>query len=301
MDKSKNFLPSKKFITSVLVILVIIGIFFAIRGLFSLLFKKGSGDQSNNSKVEMTVGTIIQKDSNKNGIPDWEEYLWGLDPYKNGPENKEFILSKKRILEKSGIISPYNESASITQNELLSRQFFATIISLQQTGNFNEETIMSISENIGQNIIPESIPDIYTKNMLIISSDSKESNIEYQDSLTDIIENYSDSDLGEELTLIVQGLNLNDPQALYSAITVSNSYESLAEELISIKVPQSIANTHLSLANNYKKVGLTIKELVKMMSDPLMGMRTIINYKKYSEALSLDLEKMSNILQQIVI
>jgi hypothetical protein len=301
MNNINKYLPSKKFLNSLLIIIVILIIFFMIKGIISLFKNKKTDTNNKKAKIEMTVGTVIQKDSNNNGIPDWEEYLWGLDPTKNGQENKEFILSKKRTLEKSGAISPYDESASITQNELLSRQFFATIISLQQTGNFNDETIKSISENIGQNIIPENIPDIYTRNMLIISTDSKESNMNYHTSITDAISKYSDSDLGEELTLIIQGLNMNDPQALYSAITISNSYESLSQDLINIKVPQSIASTHLSLANNYKKVGLIIKELVKMMSDPLIGMRAIINYKRYNEALALDLEKISNILQQIVI
>lgn len=296
MDKSKNFLPSKKFITSVLIILVIIGVFFVIRGIFSL-FRKGSGGLSNNSKVEMTVGTIIQKDSNKNGIADWEEYLWGLDPNRNGPENKEFILNKKRTLEQGGVMFTPDDSKSITENEMLSRQFFATIISLQQTGNLNEENLASIAESIGQEVKIIEFENIYTDQMLNIRQDSTDVELSYLESFINLFEKYQEQDIGSELILISQGLVYNDPQALYSAMTVAGLYRSFAKELMSVVVPSSIAMTHLSLVNNYDKIGKSIEELGRGLSDSIVGMKAMLSYKKYTDDLAIDLEKISEILQ----
>ena len=64
-----------------------------------------------------------------------------------------------------------------------------------------------------------------------------------------------------------------------------------------IPVPASLSATHLSAANNYQKVGQTIKDLAQILSDPLIGMKSIISYKQYSDALYSDLEKISGILQ----
>lgn len=297
MDKTKNFLPSKKFITSILIILAIIVIFFAIRELFSLVFKKNSDDQNNNAKVEMTVGTIIQKDSNKNGIPDWEEYLWGLDPYKNGPENKEFIQSKKRTLEQSGVIFTPDDSESITEHEMLSRQFFATIISLQQTGNLNEENLASVAEAIGQEVKIIEFESIYKDQMLNIRQDSDEVELSYLESFTNLFEKYQEQDIGSELILISQGLVYQDPQALYSAMTVAGLYRSFAKELMETVVPSSIAMTHLSLVNNYDKIGRSIEELARGLSDSIVGMKAMLSYKKYTDDLANDLDKISEILQ----
>jgi len=297
MDNLKKYLPSKKFASIILVIIVFIALFFAIKEtVFFFKDKKTSGNDKN-GVVQVTVGEVIQKDSNDNGIADWEEYLWGLDPAKNGPENKETIENKKKALTQSGGITIPDDSKAITENEILSREFFATIVSLQQTGSLNEESLNSVSDSIGQKIEAIPIEDAYTKKDLVIKNDSTSANKAYYDAYGALVTKYENADIGSELTLISQGLGNNDPQALYAAKTVAAAYVSFADEFIKIPVPSSLATIHLDLANNYYKVGQSIQGLVQVISDPIIGMRAIINYKQYSDALVLDVEKLAEILQ----
>lgn len=296
MDNFKKYLPSKKFITILLLIIVFIVLFFAIRGTISF-FKNKKGGDNNGEAIKMTVGGLIQKDGNNNGIADWEEYLWGLDPYKNGPENKEFILAKKKTLEQNGVISIADDSKQITDNEILSREFFATIISLQQTGEISQESLDSVAQAVGQRIEATPIPDIYRSDMLTIQNDSAAANQKYHEALSDLINSYENADIGSELILVAQGLNTKDPQALYAAKTVALAYRSFGNDLIKIAVPRSLTQTHLSLANNYEKTAQSIEGLTKMLNDPIAGMSSIINYKKYSDMIAVDLEKLSKILQ----
>ena len=136
MDNLEKYLPSKKFIASFLVIVILVSFFFTIKGVVVLF--KNSKVSVNKGQTQVTVGTLVQKDSNNNGIPDWEEYLWGLNPKVNGESNKQFILSKKKTLTENGDITVTDDSQKISDNELLSRQFFATLISLQQSGQLDE-------------------------------------------------------------------------------------------------------------------------------------------------------------------
>lgn len=296
MNNFKKYLPSKKFAYILLFILAIILIFFLAKGAISLIKNRKTVDKEGNL-IPITVGTVIQKDTNNNGIADWEEYLWGLDPNKNGPENKEFILAKKKSLIESGDMLPEDDSKAITDNDMLSRQFFATIVSLQQTGNLDTESINSVSEALGKNIEATPIPDIYTKDMLTIKTDSALVNTAYRDALANLINKYQDANIGSELTFIVQGLSDQDPSALYAAQTVGEAYQSFGKELLKIPVPRLVSLAHLSAANNYEKTGQTIKNLAQILSDPLIGMKSIISYKQYSDALYSDLEKISGILQ----
>ncbi|HAE36451.1 MAG: hypothetical protein UR85_C0002G0073 [Candidatus Nomurabacteria bacterium GW2011_GWF2_35_66] len=294
MSDYKNYLPSRKFTTILLVIVVFIVLFFTVRGIISYFKNK---QISKESPTTMTVGTLIQKDSNKNGIADWEEYLWGLDPNKTGQENKEFILAKKKTLLKNGEIYSNDDSRSITENEELSMQFFAAIMSLQQTGNLNEESLKSISDSIGKEIEATPIDDIYTRDMLIIKEDSNEADIAYFGLFSALVDKYANEDIGSELTLISQGIVNQDPQALYAARTVASAYRAFGEELLSIPVPSSAATLNLSLANNYEKTAQSIDGLTKVLSDPIVGMRSVLNYKKYTDAIGVDMEKLSEILQ----
>ena len=195
MNNFQKYLPSKKFITTILSLILIIGLvfglFYGIKGIISLIKNHKIGGEK--KEVGVTVEEIIQKDSNKNGIADWEEYLWGLDPTKNGQSNKEFILAKKKTLEENGIIS--TDSEPLTDSDMLSQEFFATIITLQQTGDLDEETMQSVSEAFGKNIEIIPIADTYTRETLTIVDDSANTKATYYDALTKLINKYSDSDI----------------------------------------------------------------------------------------------------------
>jgi flagellar biosynthesis regulator FlbT len=293
MNNLKKYLPSKKFTSIVLVIVIFITLFFAVKGIISLFSNKKAASKE---PIKVTIGSIIQKDGNNNGIPDYEERLWGLDPDKNGPENKEFILAKKKTLADNGVITT-DDSGSITENDALSREFFATVISLQQTGELNDESMKSVSEALGKNVVSTPIPDIYTSSMVKTVNDSMVANTTYREAIGKLVTKYQNDDIGSELTLIIQGISNKDPQALFAAKTIAEAYKSFGADLIKIPVPRSLAATHLSMANNYEKTGKSIETLTQMLSDPIVGMKTIINYKKYSDALASDLEKISNALQ----
>jgi hypothetical protein len=133
--------------------------------------------------------------------------------------------------------------------------------------------------------------------MLTVKNDSADANTTYSDAFRKLISSYTDANIGSELTFIIQGLSNKDSSALYAAVTVGTAYQTFGQDLIKIPVPKSLTSIVLSAANNYEKTGQSIKDLAKMLSDPLIGMKAIINYKNYSDALASDLEKLYGILQ----
>ncbi len=291
MDKS--YLPSKLFVIRVATIIVLVAAVFGLTKLVHYL--KNKPVKSTPAKM-IVVGDLIQKDSNNNGIADWEEYLWGLDPKKNGPENKEFILAKKKSLADNGQISG-DGSGNMSQNELLSRQFFAAIISLQQTGGLDEESMKSLSEAIGKNVAIQEIKDVYSNNMMTIVGDSETSKTQYNSDLYKLVKKYSDSDIGSELTIIIQGYNNQDPSALYAVQSIAQAYQNFGAELIKIPTPRSLVEASLAAANNYEKTGQTIISMSRGLSDPIIGMSAILSYKKYNDELGNNLENISELLQ----
>lgn len=283
-----KYLPSKQFIARISIILIVIGF---VWGIYAIT-KYFSKDKSALSPTKLMVKDIIQKDGNDNGIADWEEGLWGLDPYKNGPENKEFILAKRSLLAKDNTEAIQDE-ASLTENDVLSRELFATIMSLQQSDSLNEESIQSVSEAIGENIIPGDIPDVYTKDMIKIGG----TEADYYIAFKKIVDKYQDKNMGSELSFVAQGLENKDPQALYAAKTIAVFYREFGQALIKTPTPASFAATNLSLANNYEKVAQTIESFSNVLTDQIAGMRALINYKKYSDKIISDITKLSDNLE----
>jgi hypothetical protein len=293
----KKYLPSKKFTYSLLVIIVILALFFLVKELFSLVKNSIESKKSAEEKTGVTVEEIVQEDSNNNGIPDWEEYIWGLDPTKNGPENKEFVLAKKKSLTESGSILESVSNKEVSDNELMSRQLLATVIALQESGQLDDQTVNTISNAIGQNIIAEEIPDTYFLNDLSIIPSSAQSEGLYYRNFVDVYQKYQDKDIGSEIVLISQGLGSNDVQALRTAKTIAECYREFAGELAQIEVPSSLKDTHLKLINNLVKVASSIEGLTMSMADQILGMKSIIQYNKYSEDLISNIDELSSILQ----
>lgn len=287
---NKNYLPSKIFVIRIAVILIIIGLFFGVYKTISYFRNRSA----NKTPIKVLVKNVIEKDSNNNGIADWEEYLWGLNPEKDGESNKEYIFAKRKTLAENN--NPQTEIAQkdITTNDQLSREFFSIIMSLEQSGTLNQESINLVSEAVGQKIDIAPIPDIYTKDVLKIKDDSITSATGYHNSFKSLVKKYEDKNIGDELVFISEGLKNNDQTAMNATKSVALSYKEFGQELINIPVPSFLASTHLDLANNYEKTGQSVDGLTQILDDPIAGMKAVLNYKKYSDALVSDIEYLSD-------
>lgn len=289
---NKKYLPSKQFILRIIAIAIILAIIFGIYSIVKYFQNKTSPE---NQKTELTVKDILTgaKDTNDNGIPDWEESLWGFNPITNGPENKTAILAKKQELSKANESSGQSDSQkAITANENLSQEFFALIMSLKESGNLNDTSLKSAADAFGSQIQPTPLPNAYTSNDQIIKiSNSTDDVKNYLKSVNTLLLKHSD--LGSELTLISNGTENSDPTAFTLVDNVALSYISFSKELIKIPVPSKISTIVLSMANNYEKLGQSTMGLSKGSDDPIVAMKSLINYNNYNNALLTDTDNLS--------
>ncbi|MEI7689324.1 MAG: hypothetical protein WCI91_04055 [Candidatus Nomurabacteria bacterium] len=281
----KKYLPSKIFVIKVVVIIVIAATIFGTYKIFSYFKNRPKGGKV----VKLLFKNVVQKDSNNNGIPDWEEALWGLDPTKDGASNKEFIDAKKKTMSNSDTLISSNSNLNLSQNDQLAREFFSIIMSLQASGTLDDKSINDVANSIGQKIAAAPIADIYIQNMLTIKEDSLVASVNYFNQFKALTEKYADSNIGDELVFISEGLKKNDTTAMKSTKSVADAYKEFGKELMKIPVPAHIAERHLSLANNYEKTGESLNGLTVMLDNPMEGMKSIINYKNYSDGIVSDI------------
>jgi len=121
--------------------------------------------------------------------------------------------------------------------------------------------------------------------------------MKYFNSFVGLVNKYKNDDIGNELIFIIQGLAYKNPHILSLAGTIATAYRNFGQELVKIPVPRDIAFIQLKMANDYEKNAQSIEGLMKIPTDPLVGMRALINYKKYNDALTSDINKLSSILK----
>ena len=111
-------------------------------------------------KVIKNPVEVLDIDSDADGLKDWEETLWKLDPKNpdtdgNGIPDAEEVKKKmaeidsKGEMESSGDGAAESESYTTdTETDVLSKKLFAEYINLKQSGNFNEEAVIATVNNL---------------------------------------------------------------------------------------------------------------------------------------------------------
>jgi ferredoxin-fold anticodon binding domain-containing protein len=294
----KKYLPTKKFTKSML---IFIGSGILLFVLIQLIFGKTSFLSSGNKErklatQKLTINELIQKDTDEDGIPDWEESLWGTDPNSKttfgNTLDSEYIENKKKLLN----LKNTAETENLTETDKFAREFFTTFTAMQASGEVDKETINNFSNAMGQKIIDPNLINIYTEND--VKTDSQKSITKYYDEISSLFEKAKKAGIGEELLIISNNLTINpNENTMESNLTrIAEAYKTFAKDVINTKAPSTLSNYSLRIANNAYNTGVSVSNMSKTISDPIIGISGLAQYQKYSEDLISVAEELANAL-----
>ncbi len=295
-EKYKKYLPSKKFalITSTIIILVII--------IFVIFFMSSSGENfsinGNKNNKALVVGNstftdLLQNDTDGDGVPDWEEALWGTDPHKkvtfNNTPDATYIENKKKELKIEGSV---NET-KLTETEKFAREFFSNYTAMKSSGQIDKNTINNFSNALGQKIVTPDLVDRYTETDVKINSvDNLVLKQKYYVEMKNLFKSYQSLGIGDELSIVSDGVATNSQDGGISGIDqfnklskIANAYQLFAQKVMELYVPPSLTLYHLKIANGANNTGISILNMGKIVSDPIIGLSGLSQYQKYSDDL----------------
>lgn len=299
-EKYKKFLPSKKFAVvmgiSLSALIVIFLIFFASSKAINFVSEKSKNNILLNMGDSGTVNDIIQRDSDGDGVLDWEEALWGTDKNKkvtfdNMPD-AIYIENKKRELKiEQEIIT---ETEDLTETDKFAKQFFASYISMKSAGGIDNNTINDFSTSLGQKIISPSMLNVYSeKDIKISTGNNIDSQIAYYNKIRKQFQSYEA--IGDELDIVSDGLTSysqtgEENQEYNQLLIIGNEYQDFAKYIIETAVPESLVQYALKIANNSNNTGISLENMTKIINDPIVGLSAISAYQQYSDDLAQSVE-----------
>ncbi len=271
--------PSKQFlirggIASGIVALVLIAQTTWVRELFTFK-KKFSVDTT----TALTVGDVAFKDSNGNGIADWEERLWGLDPaelYTNGVPNKTIITQKKEAL---GIALPATEEKE-NETDQLARQLFSITTALSQNEAVDDGVFGDIAKDFGANIETKTISNTYNLHDIKTVPTNYNSLVAYSAAFRTIFAKYSTGQ--EDVTIIISSLETEDYSRLAELAPIAASYRSLAKELSLLRVPVGVLQYHLDIINALAGIADSFSYITQLQNNGLEALSGIGAYHTYN-------------------
>jgi hypothetical protein len=264
--------PSRTFLIRGAIAFCVLIIVFAfqtdvVRNLFS---KKEVVSQKNIESLE----ELIQKDSNANGIPDWEERFWGLDPEvasTNGQPHTTIIAERRTIL------SSRTNAENLTETDRLARELFisATIVGGSTDGDLG--TIRAVSEQAADQFTQgRGLIDEITASQTTRISTNKTTISEYLTTLVRVLESKQSTNELEIIALVSEQKKMEE---LPKLIPISTSYKSLADRVAKIPVPTALAEEHMILANSINNMGRGLETFQTIKTDTVMG---LIGFYQYS-------------------
>lgn len=237
----------------------------------------------------LTINELIQKDSDGDGVPDWEEALWGTD--KNNKEtfgipDLTYIANKKKAL---GISPSANTNQNQNETEKFAQDFFTAYAAMKTSGQVDDTAISNFSNALGQQITNASVVDQYSeKDIEIAKSDEKKDQESYYVTAGTLFEKYKAEGVGSELEAageVAAGGDAGDTQGQNNLVKISGAYQEFAQKLLLVPVPHSLAEYHLKIINSANNTGIAVLNMSKMMTDPVVGISGISQYEKYSDDL----------------
>lgn len=290
-------LPSKKIITSLILL---------IAGTSALAwygYKKTSmieyvNSESNGSAAVLSSSTeslATQKDSDSDGLPDWEEGLYGTNPNKADTDSdgtndgKEVDLGRNPLIKgpKDFLVTKEKTATSTTEKEDLTltdtfaRNFFTQYANLQQSGV--KVTADNASQIAGDYLKATELPAIvakqYSESDLYLTDSDQAKLRNYRDAITAVFAKYWPNGNPNELNILQQSFNNNDPKALTKLTLVIKSYQNVLDNSLSLAVPKLAASLHLNVVNTLSAYIQTLKMIEIAYSDPLAGLVGLNSYQ----------------------
>jgi len=237
------------------------------------------------------------KDSDKDGLKDWEEEIFGTDPSNpdtngNGITDGEEFSTKKSYeeLEKSdtGIffgLKNIQESRSLNLTDSIFREAalrYNYVISVSEDGKIDSEEKGRIIDSLAQDFSQALPPDPYTQeNIIITNKVSQETVNEYVTSVLVAISKNREIYKNDPLDIIRKWQETQDEDGLDKLSSLKKVYEDLARELSASRVPKGFVSIHLQLINSAAHISEVLGKMEYAAIDPITSMLATSRYLHY--------------------
>ena len=278
--------------------------FFAFVAVFVLGFSfptspPGAPAEPQNTKAAAEVrGEDTLKDTDGDGLKDWEESLWhtnlrAADSDSDGTPDGMEVTNNRDPLKKGpedtiALPAPTAESGTkLSATDYVAQNVFGNYVKLKQAGlPLDEETQTAILNVAVKGVTSYPTPKQFQVTALTITNDESAAALRiYGNALGDLIRRYGKPDVDQELVIVYEALETNDAKKLADLAVVAKSYSDVITALLKTPVPKGAAGAHLALINSASATASAIAAMQYIFNDPVIALEGLRNYHSSSEAL----------------
>lgn len=282
MDLSR--IPHKNLLVSGIVALFILGV-----GLY--MNKAPKSEQPLAGKISTSTSStstdISVRDSDNDGLPDWEERLYGADPL-NPDTDGDGTTDGKEIAEERNPTKPGpDDTMSVIQDPNFatsstditdSRKEFFTKYLAEQSKDIRETTYRDLISGFN----PKKFnPASELADLNIISENDVEALRTYGNAFGVLIQKYTVRTHRTEEEILGDGLKTKSDITLKELQLPAMTYKNFSNDLKAMRVPSGLVKHHLLIVNGYEGMSKGLLGMKVLFSNPIDG---AAGYQRYTLA-----------------
>jgi hypothetical protein len=292
-------MKNKRVLLISLAVVFVVGIFFIKSS--SSIFKNEKEGAGLTVSTEV-LGNLLSKDSDKDGILDWEEGLWDTNPNNkdtdgDGTPDDVEIAEMKRLsgMESEGSV----DSENLTQTEQFSRELFAVVASLDQSGEIDAASVEKLTDSLATQIVNTPTKKVFTSvDIQVTENNSRETILEYNNNLNKIYQKYP---IQGNVLEILQEFNTSEEEnvdILLKLDPIVKQTNNLINEISKTVVPRSIANFHLDFINALQRIKENVEGLELFESDTIVTLGAVSQYETNTILLEEAMTQLANAMNE---
>lgn len=261
--------------------------------------------RANNTDELLT--SLAKKDSDGDGLPDWQESLYGTDPLKQSSV-KEGMTDLEAV--SSGLVKPRFETEVVvgsgevpgtvagpkTITDEFARALFGTYLKNRGATEPTPEEIASYTKDaVATLALREASTAHYSDSDLVVGASGYEGLRQYAIRAETAMSENSPRAEKSNIEYFGDAANGGDSQALVKVKGIGEAYTKTAKALSRVPVPPEGKAAHLRLVNALHKMGDVSEHLSMLETDPLRAMLGIAMHEQVSREMIVAMQGLNTL------
>lgn len=252
--------------------------------------------------VEKVVTPYI--DSDGDGLQDWEETLWGTDPFLADSDG-DGISDTAEVLEQQGNleltidnVSSRVPDAPLTETDKFARDLYASISSIDTLGIFDDPntalyqgTVTKLLEFIPADTF--SVADIQT-----VTPSVETVTLYYNQTGAIFNNNITNSEIIQQINIYLTNDTLTTDEANLFVSQEALRLRNVAGTLALLSVPENIVAVHVGILNQSLRLAFILEYLLDTTSDPIVSYSALASYQPTVDQLFQDYYQLGAYFEQ---
>lgn len=232
------------------------------------------------------------KDTDLDGLTDWQEALYGTDPQNansfradlsDGEAAAQGLLTPaSRVPESADDEFPGSDPVAGSLTERFAEAFLGQYLATRgQTPPTEAELVAFVNDAMADLAREAAANPRYSTRDVSTTLDSEAAYRTYAARAASAITLNAVPAEQEDLAYFAAAGNGGDPEALAKLEEISGAYTAIAKGLVAVPVPEGARASHIAIASAFNGLGIATAHLAALEEDPILAMLGIAEYQRY--------------------